>query len=83
MLKKLRLRFTLITALVVLIITIAPISVLNFVSHWESGRETSVLLRLINFHKGMLPAESVDGESEHYQYFSVYRSASGEVSVTS
>ena len=32
MLKKLRLRFTLITALVVLIITIAPISVLNFVS---------------------------------------------------
>ncbi|ERH31657.1 HAMP domain-containing sensor histidine kinase [Alloscardovia omnicolens] len=83
MLKKLRLRFTLITALVVLIITIAPISVLNFVSHWESGRETSVLLRLINFHKGMLPAESVDGESEHYQYFSVYRSSSGEVSVTS
>ncbi|WP_418969207.1 sensor histidine kinase [Alloscardovia omnicolens] len=92
MLRKLRLRFTLIAALAVLIITIVPITVLNLASHWESGRETGVLLHLINANRGTLPSERVDnvlggiiddGDAQHYQYFSIVRDYHGSLSVTS
>ncbi|WP_018142756.1 sensor histidine kinase [Alloscardovia criceti] len=96
MIRSLRIRFTLIATLALSIILIAPIALLNLTSQWESGRENTIILQVINENDGTLPVDRIEKilqssffglsftktEGLHYQYFSAFQDSEGNISVT-
>ncbi|MFC0265986.1 sensor histidine kinase [Alloscardovia macacae] len=90
MINRFRIRFVLIAAVAIAIVMILPTAALNYASHWENGRETTTLLRLIDENDGVLPSNLAqltalgitDTDAQHYQYFSVLRGTDDTVTIT-